>query len=123
MKWIEERSEGYVATIHGRDVIQEIELAATRRGRSRRSACGSSAAMGAYLQLVTPGIPLLGAWLYGGCYDVQGYSFECTGVFTNTTPTDAYRGAGRPGGDVRDRAGRRRARDASSAWIRSSCAG
>jgi carbon-monoxide dehydrogenase large subunit len=52
--------------------------------------------MGAYLQLVTPGIPLLGAWLYGGCYDVEGYSFECTGVFTNTVPTDAYRGAGRP---------------------------
>ena len=52
--------------------------------------------MGAYLQLVTPGIPLLGAWLYAGCYDVQGYSFECTGVFTNTVPTDAYRGAGRP---------------------------
>jgi len=52
--------------------------------------------MGAYLQLVTPGVPLLGAWLYAGCYNVEGYSFECTGVFTNTTPTDAYRGAGRP---------------------------
>ena len=52
--------------------------------------------MGAYLQLVTPGIPLLGAWLYGGSYDIAGYDFECTGVFTNTTPTDAYRGAGRP---------------------------
>ena len=53
--------------------------------------------MGAYLQLVTPGIPLLGAWIYGGCYDIPAYSFECTGVFTHTTPTDAYRGAGRPG--------------------------
>ena len=41
-------------------------------------------------------MPLLGAWLYAGCYDVEGYSFECTGVFTNTVPTDAYRGAGRP---------------------------
>jgi carbon-monoxide dehydrogenase large subunit len=48
------------------------------------------------MQLVSPGIPLLGAWLYAGCYDVQGYDFECVGVFTNTTPTDAYRGAGRP---------------------------
>ena len=55
-----------------------------------------TAAMGAYLQLVTPGIPILGAWLYGGCYGVQGYDFECVGVYTNTTPTDAYRGAGRP---------------------------
>ena len=52
--------------------------------------------MGAYLQLVTAGTPLLGAWLYAGCYDVEAYSFECTGVFTHTTPTDAYRGAGRP---------------------------
>jgi len=52
--------------------------------------------MGAYMQLVSPGIPLLGAWLYGGCYDVEGYDFECVGVFTNATPTDAYRGAGRP---------------------------
>jgi carbon-monoxide dehydrogenase large subunit len=52
--------------------------------------------MGAYLQLVTPGIPLLGAFLYHGCYDIPLYSFTCTGVFTNRTPTDAYRGAGRP---------------------------
>jgi carbon-monoxide dehydrogenase large subunit len=52
--------------------------------------------MGAYMQLVSPGIPLLGAWLYAGCYDVQAYGLTCTGVFTNTTPTDAYRGAGRP---------------------------
>ncbi len=52
--------------------------------------------MGAYLQLVTPGIPLLGAWLYAGCYGVDAYDFECVGVFTHTTPTDAYRGAGRP---------------------------
>src|SRR5207302_841042 len=35
-------------------------------------------------------------WLYAGCYDVEAYDFSCTGVFTNTTPTDAYRGAGRP---------------------------
>ena len=52
--------------------------------------------MGAYLQLVTPGVPLLGAWIYAGCYDIPAYGFECTGVFTHTTPTDAYRGAGRP---------------------------
>ena len=96
VKWIEERSEGYLATIHGRDVIQEIELAATEEGRITAVRTKLTAAMGAYLQLVTPGIPLLGAWLYAGCYDVDAYDFHCTGVFTNTTPTDAYRGAGRP---------------------------
>jgi carbon-monoxide dehydrogenase large subunit len=52
--------------------------------------------MGAYLQLVTPGIPLLGAWIYSGPYEIPNYSVTFTGVFTNTTPTDAYRGAGRP---------------------------
>ena len=96
VKWTEERSENYVATIHGRDVLQQIELAATEEGKITAVRVRLTAAMGAYMQLVSPGIPLLGAWLYAGCYDVQGYDFECVGVFTNTTPTDAYRGAGRP---------------------------
>ncbi len=96
VKWTETRSEGYVATIHGRDQWQEIELAATSEGKITAVRTKLTCAMGAYLQLVTPGIPLLGAWLFGGVYDVQGYSFECIGVFTHTTPTDAYRGAGRP---------------------------
>ena len=96
VKWTEERSEGYLATIHGRDVWQEIELAANADGKVTAVRTRLTAAMGAYLQLVTAGVPLLGAWLYAGCYDVDAYSFECTGVFTNTTPTDAYRGAGRP---------------------------
>ncbi len=96
IKWIEERTEGFHATIHGRDVIQEIELAATKEGRVTGVRVKLTAAMGAYLQLVTPGIPLLGAWIYNGAYDIPAYGFECTGVFTHTTPTDAYRGAGRP---------------------------
>ena len=96
VKWIEDRSEAYVATIHGRDVIQEIELAATADGTMTAVRARLTAAMGAYLQLVTPGIPLLGAWLYGGAYREQAYELTCTGVFTHTTPTDAYRGAGRP---------------------------
>ncbi len=96
VKWTEERSEGYVATIHGRDVVQEMEYAADADGKITAVRANLTAAMGAYLQLVTPGIPLLGAWLYAGAYDIPAYSFTCTGVFTNTTPTDAYRGAGRP---------------------------
>jgi carbon-monoxide dehydrogenase large subunit len=96
IKWIEERSEGFNATIHGRDVLQEIELAATAEGKITAVRVRLISAMGAYLQLVTPGIPLLGAWVYGGCYDIGAYSLQCTGVFTHTTPTDAYRGAGRP---------------------------
>jgi len=95
-KWTEARSEGYLSTIHGRDVVQEIELAATAEGKITAVRVRLVSAMGAYLQLVTPGIPLLGAWLYGGAYDVEAYSFECVGVFTHTVPIDAYRGAGRP---------------------------
>ena len=96
VKWIEDRSEAYVATIHGRGVIQDIELAATEEGKLRGVRVKLLADMGAYYQLVTPGIPLLGAFLYGGVYDIEAYHFECTGVLTNRTPTDAYRGAGRP---------------------------
>jgi carbon-monoxide dehydrogenase large subunit len=96
IKWVEERSEGFLATIHGRDVVQDIELAATSEGKITGVRAKLTAAMGAYLQLVTPGVPLLGAWLYCGCYEMDAYDFSCTGVFTHTTPTDAYRGAGRP---------------------------
>jgi aerobic carbon-monoxide dehydrogenase large subunit len=96
VKWIETRMEGYTATIHGRDQIQEIELAATSEGKITAVRANVTTGFGAYLQLVTTGIPLLGAWLYAGAYDVDAYGFTCTGVFTTATPTDAYRGAGRP---------------------------
>jgi carbon-monoxide dehydrogenase large subunit len=96
VKWVEERSENYLATHHGRDQIQEIELAADEEGKIRGYRIRILANMGAYLMIITPGTPLLGAFVYCGCYGGEAYSFECTGVFTNTTPTDAYRGAGRP---------------------------
>jgi carbon-monoxide dehydrogenase large subunit len=96
VKWTEERSEGYLATIHGRDFLTTYELAATKDGKILGCRADVKAAMGAYLQLVTPGVPLLGAWVYAGPYDIGAYSVSFTGVFTNTTPTDAYRGAGRP---------------------------
>ncbi len=96
MKWIEERAENYVATIHGRDVVHELTFAAMRDGTITAVKSEAKCAMGAYLQLVTPGIPLLGAWIYSGPYEIPNYSVTFTGVFTHTTPTDAYRGAGRP---------------------------
>ncbi len=96
IKWVEDRSENYMATIHGRDQIQDIELAATSDGRILGMRTNLLADMGAYMQLVTPGIPILGAFMYCGVYQFEAYSFTCTGVFTNKTPTDAYRGAGRP---------------------------
>ena len=96
VKWIEERSEGYLATIHGRDHWQEMEFAANEDGRILAVRAKATVGLGAYLQLVTAGTPILGGWVYGGPYDVEGYSLEVVGAFTTATPTDAYRGAGRP---------------------------
>ena len=96
VRWTEGRSEAAVATIQGRGQIQDISLAAGADGKVTAVRVSLLADMGAYLQLVTPGVPLLGAFLYHGCYDIGAYSFSCKGVFTNKTPTDAYRGAGRP---------------------------
>jgi aerobic carbon-monoxide dehydrogenase large subunit len=95
-RWTEGRTEGATSTIQGRGQIQDIELAADADGKVTAVRVKLLADMGAYLQLVTPGIPLLGAFLYHGVYDIPAYSFTCTGVFTTMTPTDAYRGAGRP---------------------------
>ncbi|MEY2974713.1 MAG: hypothetical protein RIR49_1133 [Actinomycetota bacterium] len=97
VRWTETRSEGCQATIHGRGQIQDIELAADENGRLTAVRVRIIGDMGAYLQLVTPGVPLLGAFLYAGVYELpKAYDFSCTSVFTNMTPTDAYRGAGRP---------------------------
>jgi carbon-monoxide dehydrogenase large subunit len=97
VRWNEDRSENAMATIHGRGQVQKIELAADADGKLTAIRVRLIGDMGAYLQLVTPGIPLLGAFLYAGVYDLpKAYDFSCTSVFTTMTPTDAYRGAGRP---------------------------
>ena len=96
VKWTETRSEGNVAVHHGRDQIQKLRLAATADGRVLALDVDLLADMGAYLMLVTPGVPLLGAFMFNAIYKMEAYRFNCTGVFTTKTPTDAYRGAGRP---------------------------
>jgi aerobic carbon-monoxide dehydrogenase large subunit len=92
---VEDRSENHLATTHGRGQVQYIELAATREGKILGMKVKLLADMGAYLQLLTPGVAIFGSFTYPGLYAFDAYSFECTGVFTNLTPTDAYRGAGR----------------------------
>jgi carbon-monoxide dehydrogenase large subunit len=96
VKWIEERSENYVATIHGRGVTHDCTLAGTDDGKILGLKFVEIADLGAYYQLLTPGIPELGGWVYMGPYTPDAYWFEFRGVLTNATPTDAYRGAGRP---------------------------
>ena len=96
VKWIEDRVENYVATIHGRGVLHDCTLAGTEDGDILGMKFIELADMGAYFQLLTPGIPELGGWVYMGPYDTKAYWYEFKGVMTNATPTDAYRGAGRP---------------------------
>src|SRR6266540_827240 len=96
VKWTESRSEGNLAVHHGRDQLQRVRVAADRDGRLRGLSVDLLADMGAYLMLVTPGVPLLGAFMYNSIYKMDAYSFRCTGIFTTKMPTDAYRGAGRP---------------------------
>ncbi|MFD9949385.1 xanthine dehydrogenase family protein molybdopterin-binding subunit [Nonomuraea sp. NPDC059023] len=96
VKWTESRSEGNLTAHHGRDQIQHVTLAAEADGRIRGLRVELLADMGAYLMLVTPGVPILGAFMFNGIYKMDAYDFNCTGVFTTKMPTDAYRGAGRP---------------------------
>ncbi len=96
VKWTESRSEGNMTVHHGRDQWQRIKIAANSDGTIRGLSVDLLADMGAYLMLVTPGVPLLGAFMFPAIYKMAAYSFRCTGVFTTKMPTDAYRGAGRP---------------------------
>ena len=96
VKYTESRSESMLAAHHGRDQIQHLTMAAKRDGTVTGIKIDLLADMGAYLRLVTSGIPILGAFMYNGIYKFAAYRFTCTNVFTNKTPTDAYRGAGRP---------------------------
>ena len=97
VKWTETRSENYQATLHGRDHVQHVELAATREGKITGLRAVVYAGMGAYLSTVAPGIPtILHGLMYCGPYDIANVKADVYGVFTNTTPVDLYRGAGRP---------------------------
>jgi carbon-monoxide dehydrogenase large subunit len=96
VKWTESRSEGNMTVHHGRDQWQRIRIAADADGRLRGLDVDLLADMGAYLMLVTPGIPLLGAFMFNAIYKMDALAFKCTGVFSTKMPTDAYRGAGRP---------------------------
>ncbi|MEE3850181.1 xanthine dehydrogenase family protein molybdopterin-binding subunit [Gordonia sp. LSe1-13] len=96
VKYTETRSESMQAAHHGRDQIQKLTLAARRDGTVTGLKVELLADMGAYLRLVTSGIPILGAFMFNGIYKFPAYHFACTNVFTNKAPTDAYRGAGRP---------------------------
>ena len=97
IKWVETRQENYIATNHGRDHIQDLELMGNRDGTITGLRATVYANMGAHLSFLAPLIP---SYLFGlmlvGPYNTPNVSAKVYGTFTNTTPVDAYRGAGRP---------------------------
>jgi aerobic carbon-monoxide dehydrogenase large subunit len=96
VKWIEDRSEAFVATTHGRDIIGYVDLAATRQGKVLGLKLRLIADIGAYNMLLTAAVPTLTMLMANANYDIPAIRVTITEVFTNKTPTDAYRGAGRP---------------------------
>ena len=97
VKWIEGRQENYLATTHGRDHVAEVEIVGDSEGNITGLRTDVYANMGAYLSTFAPAIP---TYLFGlmlsGPYTIDNVQCKVTGVYTTTTPVDAYRGAGRP---------------------------
>jgi carbon-monoxide dehydrogenase large subunit len=97
VKWVETRRENYQSTIHGRDHVTYLEIGANRDGTVTGLRVKTYANLGGRLSTIGPGIPTT---LYGrilsGPYKIPNVHCEVTGVYTNTTFVDAYRGAGRP---------------------------
>jgi len=96
IKWIEDRSEAFLATTHGRDILGYVDIAATRDGKVVGLKLRLIADVGAYNMLLTAAIPTLTTLMANATYDIPAIRTTLTEVFTNKTPTDAYRGAGRP---------------------------
>lgn len=96
VKWIEDRNEAFLATTHGRDILAYVDLAAKRDGTVLGLKMRLIADIGAYNMLLTAAIPTLTMLMANATYDIPAIRTTLTEVFTNKTPTDAYRGAGRP---------------------------
>lgn len=98
VKWICERTEHFLIDPHGRDHVSTASFAMNNDGRILAMKVDFIAAMGAYLSQFGPFIPWLAVTMATGTYDIDCMHVRCVGSYTNTTPTDAYRGAGRPEG-------------------------
>jgi carbon-monoxide dehydrogenase large subunit len=97
VKWRAGRGETFLSDPHGRDHVTEAEMAFDASGKALGLRVRTLAAMGAYLLDFGPRIPTVaGARIAGTVYDLQAVNMQVRCVFTNTVPTDAYRGAGRP---------------------------
>jgi aerobic carbon-monoxide dehydrogenase large subunit len=97
VKWTAERIEEFLAATHGRDVESHAELALDENGKVLAYRVRSLANVGAYAGTVGIIIQLMiGPWVSTSIYDIRTIDFDLNAVLTNTAPTAAYRGAGRP---------------------------
>jgi len=97
IRWTSSRREAFQTDAHGRDHVTDAELALSKDGKFLGLRVKTTANLGAYLSTFAPAVPTyLYATLLNGVYEWPAIHAEVTGVFTNTTPVDAYRGAGRP---------------------------
>ncbi|MFL5796599.1 MAG: xanthine dehydrogenase family protein molybdopterin-binding subunit [Actinomycetota bacterium] len=96
VKWIEDRSENFLASYQGRGQDAEVELAVDADGRFLAVRARLVADVGAYLYPTTPAVPVTTAMLVTGAYEIPVVDVETVGVATNKVPTGPYRGAGRP---------------------------
>ena len=97
VKWISDRTEGFISDTQGRDHVMRAELALAADGRFLGLRIASTANIGAYVSTFGAMIPTNPvAVVLGGVYDIPAIHYRVKGVFTNTVPVDAYRGAGRP---------------------------
>jgi carbon-monoxide dehydrogenase large subunit len=96
VRWIAERSEHFLGDAQGRDNFTVGKLALDAQGKFLALDVDLVADMGAYLSMYAPFIPYIGAGMSPGVYDIAACHVRVRGVFTNSVPVDAYRGAGRP---------------------------
>jgi carbon-monoxide dehydrogenase large subunit len=94
--WTATRSEDFQTTFHGRAVIQDVTVAATRGGQITALDVHLFGDAGGYVSPLGPGSAMGGARMYPGIYQIPNYRLHCETAMTNKTPVGAYRGAGRP---------------------------
>ena len=96
VKWIEGRSENLMNTVHGRDMVEEVEIAAEKDGTIRGVRATIYANLGAYCRFFAAGLPVLAGLMMPGNYKLAAFKVDIHAVYTNKLFVDAYRGAGRP---------------------------
>ena len=97
VKWVADRSEEFLSSAHGRDIEARAEMALDADGKILALRIKTLANVGAYATGTGVAIQLLiGPWVQTSVYDIQTIDFHFKAVLTNTAPTGAYRGAGRP---------------------------